>query len=142
MTYNDLFFLAKERGISIASLAKDIGMTPNGLKKSFETKKLPWEKIESLCELFGLTPNQLLGWPVDSHTGGGNYAANITGGNTQNSDTAILTLRDELREQRVQLKEKDRQISRLLDLLGKQGFSFVAAEEKAGYKKSEKKGNE
>lgn len=142
MNYNDLFFLAKEKEISIASLAKDIGMTSNGLKKSFESKKLPWEKIESICRIFGLTPNQLLGWPVEAQIGGGNYAANISGGNSQNSETAILTLRDELREQRAQLKEKDRQIARLLDLLGKTdriGYSSIAADAPVGYNVSGKK---
>ena len=45
---------------------------------------------------------------------GGVYAANITGGNTQNSSEAIRVLAD-------QLKEKDRQISKLLSMLGKDG---------------------
>lgn len=75
----------------------------------------------------------------------GIYAANITGGNTQNSDTAILALRDELREQRAQLKEKDRQIARLLDLLaGKEttGYSFLAADEEVEYNKRGRKKRE
>lgn len=112
MTYNDLFFLAKEKEISIASLANDIGMTSNGLKKSFESKKLPWEKIEALCGIFGLTPNQILGWPSEAQNGSGNYAANISGGNTQNSNEAIKALKD-------QLKEKDKQINRLLAIIEK-----------------------
>lgn len=130
MTYNDLFFLAKEKGISIASLAKDIDMTSNGLKKSFETKKLGWDKIESICEIFGLTPNQLLGWSTDAQNGSGNYASNISGVNTQNSNEAIKALKD-------QLKEKDRQISRLMSMLEKRdglggedvtAYPYIAAE--------------
>lgn len=114
MIYNDLFFLAKEKGISIVGLAKDIKMTSNGLKKSFESKKLPWEKIEALCEIFDLTPNQLLGWPDESKNGNGNgnYASHISGGNTQNSNEAIKALKD-------QLKEKDKQIERLLKIIEK-----------------------
>ena len=119
MTYNDLFFLAKEKELSIASLANDIGMTSNGLKKSFEKKKLPWEKIEALCRIFGLTPNQILGWPSEAQNGSGNYAANISGGNTQNSNEAILALREELREQRSAIKEKDKQINRLIAVIEK-----------------------
>lgn len=130
MNYNDLFFLAKEKGISIKSLAKDIDMTSTGLKKAFEGKTLAWEKMESLCEIFSLTPNQLFGWPTDVQNGSGNYASNISGGNTQNSNEAIRALKD-------QLKEKDRQISRLLSLLenreGSAGdsvnaYSYMAAE--------------
>lgn len=112
MTYNDLFFLAKEKGISIKSLAKDIDMTSTGLKKAFEGKTLAWEKIESLCGIFDLTPNQLLGWTTDAQNGSGNYASNISGVNTQNSNEAIKALKD-------QLKEKDRQISRLMTMLEK-----------------------
>ena len=140
MNYNDLFFLAKEKGISIASLAKDIKMTSNGLKKSFESKKLPWEKIESICEIFGLTPNQLLGWPVESQNVSGNYASNISGGNTQNSNEAIKALKD-------QLKEKDRQISRLMTMLEKREhpgeygtvIPYMAAEDKHSNKGRGKK---
>lgn len=121
MTYNDLFFLAKEKEISIASLANDIGMTSNGLKKSFESKKLPWEKIESLCSIFRITPNQLLGWP-ETTSSTVNYASNITGGNTQNSNEAILALREELKEKGGIIKEKDKQINRLLGIIERNKF--------------------
>lgn len=118
MTYNDLFFLAKEKEISIASLANDIGMTSNGLKKSFEKKKLPWEKIESICTIFGITPNQLLGWTIDDASPGV-YASNISGVNTQNSNEAIQALREELKEKGGIIKEKDKQINRLLGIIEK-----------------------
>ena len=142
MTYNDLSFLVKERGMSIKSLAKDIGMTSTGLKKAFEEKTLQWKRMESLCEIFGITPNQFMSWPSDVQVGSGNYAANITGGNTQNSNEAIKALKD-------QLKEKDKQIGRLLTILEKSGsqsaqsdggsYNYMAADNPVEYPKG--KGN-
>ena len=111
MTYNDLSFLVNEKGISIKSLAKDIGMTSTGLKKAFEEKTLQWKKMESLCEIFGITPNEFFGWATPT-AGSGNYASHISGGNTQNSNEAIAVLAS-------QLKEKDRQIERLMKIIEK-----------------------
>ena len=132
MTYNDLSFLVKERGMSIKSLAKEIEMNSTGLKKAFEEKTLQWKRMESLCKIFGITPNQFTGWPAEAQVGSGNYASNITGGNTQNSNEAIKALKD-------QLKEKDKQIGRLLSLLEKAGqpsesYYSMAADGPVGYK--------
>lgn len=110
MTYNDLLFLVKEKEMSIKSLAKEIEMTSTGLKKAFEEKTLQWKKMESLCKIFGVTPNQFMGWPIEAQVSSGNYASHISGGNTQNSNEAIKALRD-------QLKEKDKQINRLLAII-------------------------
>ena len=106
-------------------------MTSTGLKKAFEEKTLQWKRMESLCKIFGITPNQFTGWPAEAQVGSGNYASNITGGNTQNSNEAIKALKD-------QLKEKDKQISRLLSMLEKWNvtvgkadtvYPYMAAEE-------------
>lgn len=117
MNYNELTFLAKEKNITLTSLAKEIGMTPTGFKPAIERKTLPWEKIETLCGILNITPNDLFGWSQESVSGNGNYAANISGGNTQNSNEAILALREELKSQRAIIKEKDKQINRLLAII-------------------------
>jgi DNA-binding Xre family transcriptional regulator len=119
MNYNELTFLAKEKNITLTSLAKEIGMTPTGFKPAIERKTLPWEKIETLCGILNITPNDLFGWSQESVSGNGNYAANISGGNTQNSNEAILALREELKSQRAIIKEKDKQINRLLAVIEK-----------------------
>lgn len=119
MNYNELTFLAKEKNITLTSLAKEIGMTPTGFKPAIERKTLPWEKIETLCGILNITPNDLFGWSQESVSGNGNYAANISGGNTQNSNEAILALREELKSQRAIIKEKDKQINRLLAIIEK-----------------------
>lgn len=109
MTYNELTFLAKEKKITMSQLAVEIGFSRGGFKDSIEKRTIPWDKILSLCQILGISPNELLGW---SSPMGGNYAAHIGGSNTQNSNEVISALSD-------QLKEKDRQIDRLLKILEK-----------------------
>lgn len=109
MNYNELKFLAESKNIMIKDLAEKIGMTSNGLKRAVEKQTLPMDKVISLCQILGISPNELLGWETAP---GGNYAAHIGGSNTQNSTEAITALSD-------QLKEKDRQIDRLLKIVEK-----------------------
>ena len=115
-------------------------MSENGFKVSYENGTMRFSKLPDLIKTLGITPNEFFEW--ETETIAGVYAANITGGNMQNSDTAILALRDELREQRSMLKEKDRQIARLLDLLertDRTGYSSLAADAPVGYNVGEKK---
>lgn len=109
MTYNELTFLAKEKKITMSQLAVEIGFSRGGFKDSIEKRTMPWDKILSLCQILGISPNELLGWETAQ---GGNYAAHIGGSNTQNSTEAITALS-------AQLKEKDRQIDRLLKIVEK-----------------------
>lgn len=109
MTYNELTFLAKEKKITMSQLAVEIGFSRGGFKDSIEKRTMPWDKILSLCQILGISPNELLGWEAAQ---GGNYAAHIGGSNTQNSTEAITALS-------AQLKEKDRQIDRLLKIVEK-----------------------
>lgn len=110
MNYNELTFLAKEKKITMSELAKQIGMTLTGFKPSIENGTFPINKVLPLCQMLGISPNELLGWP--EHESGGNYAANIGGSNTQNSTETITALG-------AQLEEKDRQIDRLLKIIEK-----------------------
>ena len=136
MKYNKLKIILAERQIQITDFSEQLKMTRQGLQRSLDADKLPYDKVVECCKLLGMTPNEFFEWETAVGINGV-YASNISGVNTQNSDTAILALRDELREQRAQLKEKDRQIARLLDLLGKtdrMGYSSLAAETPVGYK--------
>lgn len=119
MNYNELSFLAKEKDITLSTLAKEIGMTPNGFKPAIERKTLPWGKCDLMCSILGITPNELFGWNTCIAAGNGNYASNIIGGNTQNSNEAIIALREELKEKQSIIKEKDKQINRLLGIIEK-----------------------
>lgn len=107
MNYNELTFLAKEKKITMSQLANDIGMTLTGFRTSIEARKLPWEKMDILCKILDITPNELMDW---SSVSAGVYAANIHGNNTQNSTEAIAIIA-------AQLDKKDREIDRLLKII-------------------------
>ncbi len=109
MNYNELTFLAKEKKITLTELAGQIGLTRQGLQTTIERGTFPINKVLPLCQILGISPNELIGW---SSPMGGNYASNIEGSNTQNSNEVISSLS-------AQLKEKDKQIDRLLKILEK-----------------------
>lgn len=110
MIYSDLQIIAKSKGIMIKEIAEKLGLTSNGLKRSIESGKFPIEKVMPLCQILGITVGEFFGETPQVTTG--NYAAHIIGGNTQNSNEAIIALKD-------QLREKDRQINRLLSIIEK-----------------------
>lgn len=113
MDYNELTFIAKQKKITLEKLAKMIGLkSRQGLQSGVQNKSLEWAKIEELCKTLGFSPNELFGWDSQNQNGSGNYASHISGGNTQNSNEAIIALKD-------QLKEKDKQINRLLAIIEK-----------------------
>ena len=109
MNYNEIAFLAKEKKITLANLAEQLGITRQGLQTTIERGSFPINKVVPLCQILGISPNELLGWETAPS---GNYAAHIGGSNTQNSTEAITALS-------AQLKEKDRQIDRLLKIVEK-----------------------
>ena len=118
MDYNELAFLAKQKKVSLQTLAETVGLKSyQGLQSSMEGKSIKWKNIELLCKFLEITPNELFGWPKEDVQSNGNYASHISGGNTQNSNEAILALREELKEQRAIIKEKDKQINRLLTII-------------------------
>lgn len=109
MEYNDLMILAKQKKILQKNLCQQLNLTPAGFKRGIENGTLPINKVLPLCQILGISPNELIGW---SSPLVGNYASHIEGPNTQNSNEVISALSE-------QLKEKDRQIDRLLKILEK-----------------------
>lgn len=107
MEYNDLMILAKQKKILQKDLCQRLDITPAGFKRGIEKGTLPINKVVPLCQILGISPNKLLGWEAAP---GGNYAEHIGGSNTQNSTEVITALS-------AQLKEKDRQIDRLLKIV-------------------------
>lgn len=109
MDYNDLMILAKQRKILQKDICEKLELTSAGFKRAWEKGSLSKNKLEMLCHVLEITPNELLGWPVV--VTGGNVATNINGGhNEQNSDMAIAALCE-------QLKEKDKQIKQLIEVI-------------------------
>lgn len=114
MNYNEIKFIAESKNMQMMDLDAELKLARNGLKRSFERQTLPMSKVLQLCQILGITPNEFFGWATPT-AGSGNYASHISGGNTQNSNEAIAVLAS-------QLKEKDRQINRLLGIIERNKF--------------------
>ena len=111
MDYNELKSLLTKNNVSINEAASLLGYKEeNSFKPSFVSGKMHFSRVPLLCKLAQITPNEFFDWEVDGVGGSGNYASHIIGGNTQNSNEAIKALKD-------QLKEKDKQINRLLAII-------------------------
>ena len=119
MVYNRLKTLLTKNKKKVKDAAKLAGYAENSFKVAVEEGTMSFSKVPILCEFIGVTPNEFFGWETDSVGGNGNYASNIRGGNTQNSNKAILALREELKSQRAIIKEKDKQINRRLTIIEK-----------------------
>lgn len=120
MDYNELAFVAKQKKMTLKELAMAIGLkSRQGLQSTIIGKTLGWKNIEALCQLIEISPNELMGWNKETPLGNGVYASNISGGNTQNSNESIQALREEMIAQRAIIKEKDKQINRLLTIIEK-----------------------
>lgn len=119
MTYSELQTYAEMQKITIQMIADHIGMTRTGMKQSFDNQTLPIKKVNDLCSLLGITPNMFFGWKdlsVQTQTQNGGI------GNTQNLNTytdSLELLRSEIAAKNDQLRVKDEQIAKLLDLLNK-----------------------
>lgn len=119
MNYNKLKSILSERKITVADFSEQLKMTRQGLQKSLDNGLFSYEKILQCCRLLSISPNEFFEWdePV-----AGVYASNISGINTQNSNEAILSLREELKEKGGIIKEKDKQINRLLGIIERNKF--------------------
>lgn len=116
MNYNELKSLITKNKKKIKDAAKIAGYAENSFKVAYESGTMSFSKVPLLCDYIGITPNEFFGW-VDGVTANGNYASHISGGNTQNSNEAILALKEELKEKGAIIKEKDKQINRLLTII-------------------------
>lgn len=116
MNYSELKSLLTKNKIKVKKAAEIAGYAENSFKIAFEDGTMSYSKVPGICELIGISPNEFFGWPQKEEvSGNGNYASHISGGNTQNSNEAIHALKD-------QLKEKDKQIDRMLKIIEKNKF--------------------
>lgn len=123
MKYNKLKSILNERKITVADFSAQLKMTRQGLQKSLDNGLLPYDKVVICCRLLSISPNEFFEWEEESQSfGNGNYVSHVSGGNTQNSNEAILSLREELKEKGGIIKEKDKQINRLLGIIERNKF--------------------
>lgn len=62
MNYNKLKITAESKNYMIKDLAAELGMTPNGLKRSVEANNLTIEKVTMLCKILDISPNEFFDW--------------------------------------------------------------------------------
>lgn len=111
MNYNELRDYCKRKQISTTSVAADTGITLSGLKKALDSQSLSMRLIPAFCRSLCITPNQLFGFED------GKYGiTQIQNGGKDNKQTVCA---DSLQELQNQLKVKDEQIGKLLDILNK-----------------------
>lgn len=121
MVYNRLKTLLTKNKKKVKEAAKIAGYAENSFKVAVEDGTMSFSKVPILCEFIGITPNEFFGWE-STPIGGGNYASHISGGNTQNSNEVIQALMTELKEKTGIIKEKDKQINRLLTIIERNKF--------------------
>lgn len=113
MEYSNFKSLLNSRKVTLKSIAVELGMSHQNLSKLIQEKKITEERISILCDLLSISPNEFFGWKEEIPVhGSGNFASHVYGGNTQNSNESIKALNN-------QLKEKDKQIDRLLKIIEK-----------------------
>lgn len=110
MKYSELKSILANKEITIADFCKQLQFTRQGLQKSLDTGMFPSNKVIAACQILKITPNEFMGWQTNS--GSSVMATNIGGSNQQNSNETISAFRE-------QLKEKDKQINRLLAIIEK-----------------------
>ena len=135
MDYNDLMIFAKQNKILQKQICDELGLTSAGFKRAVENKTLAIGKLEVLCKMLGITPNEFFGinnetvsQSVNSNSG----TVTVTGIDRRQyySDSPdVLKAQVELLEERIkekdsqikekdsQIKEKDSQINSLLSIL-------------------------
>ncbi len=121
MVYNRLKTLLTKNKKKVKDAAKIAGYAENSFKVAVEDGTMSFSKVPILCEFIGITPNEFFGWE-STPIGGGNYASHISGGNTQNSNEVIQALMTELKKKTGIIKEKDKQINRLLTIIERNKF--------------------
>ena len=112
MDYNMVKEICRVNKISLQDLATEIGMSPEGLKRSMESDSLAARYIIPLCKSLYITPNRLFGY--------GESDIFIQNGinNTQNNKTTVINeLTDKLQETESQLLRAEARIDKLLKLL-------------------------
>ena len=124
MDYSELKELIKNKRLSIAYIAKLIGMTDKGLQYSLKNNKLPLDKFLELCKILEITPNEFF---MNNTVQGSNNIVGVINSKVDArqyySDSPdvlraqIEVLEERIKEKDSQIKEKDSQIKELLNIL-------------------------
>ncbi len=114
MNYNKLKSIAESKKITIRDLAESVGMSSNGLKRSIENETMSIKTAKKLCFTLGITISEFFEESA-SQVNNGNITGQMvvgTGNMKMGDSTEVAFLRQ-------QIKEKDRQINELINILKK-----------------------
>lgn len=114
LNYNEIKKLAESKRLLISEIAEAVGMTSTGFKRSIETGSFPVSKVEVLCEMLRIHISEFFGVAVESSI---NNSGNIITRSTAGGDITAGGSAGEVAFLRQQIKEKDRQIQDLLNIL-------------------------
>lgn len=119
MNWSDLRLRAEQMRVPMTTIAKEVNITLDGLKKGVENKSLSIKYVPQLCKSLCLTPAQFLGTP-DSRELRADFEELVSAhGGSKNIDESISVLKAQLDEKDKQLSEKDKQIEALLKIIAK-----------------------
>ena len=110
MNYNDLRGWCKKHYVNTTTVAGEVGITISGLQYGLNNASLGMRYIPQLCKSLGMSPNEFFGYKEKE---GSSYSQVQNGGvgNVQNMESESIAILHE------QLRKKDEQIDRLLELL-------------------------
>lgn len=109
LSYTELRDILEDKNILLEDLAKKVEMTRVGFKGAIENQTLQISKVSTMCKYIGITPNYFFGFDDKN---GIQQTQNGGVGNTQIVDQGIEALRE-------QLRAKDEQINKLLNIISK-----------------------
>ena len=110
MNYEYVKEVCRVNHISLRTICKEVGISMDGLKRGMENDSLAARYIMPLCKSINTTPNLLFN--IKDGQNYGTQTQNGGVGNTQIMESGMAALQE-------QLREKDKQISRLLSIIEK-----------------------
>lgn len=95
--------LMKEKGISYAELSAKTGVSSSSLQRYFagDTKKIPFDAIEAVAPVLGVSPAYLLGWEEEKkETSLETIAAHALRDLTEDEIKAVITLAKHIKSEK------------------------------------------
>lgn len=119
MNYSEFTNLLKERHLMVTGVAKELGMTTNGLQYSIENDSVKSSQLRKLCDFLKITPNDFFGYttPEKKECTYNNIGVSAT--QTINPPAALAILEKQLKEKDKQIQELHKTIQTLTGLLNK-----------------------
>lgn len=114
MDYSEIVKILRANQIPVKDLSEHLGMTTTGFKRSIDKETLPMKSVVPLCNFLHISINAFFGIDERSDVSPGALAQH----NSNHKAKSVVTYDSAATEALVQqLKEKDAQINKLLDII-------------------------